>query len=46
MSVPPSPRPRELLLNEKYADIYFKWEDGTKIPAHTPAVFGKTKFFE
>ena len=46
MSWVPNRRVPELLFYEKNADLFFKWEDGTKIPAHTFVVFRKVEFFK
>ena len=35
-----------MLFNEKYADLLFLWEDGTRIPAHKCIVFEKCPYFE
>jgi len=37
---------QNLLFKEKYADLYFKWEDGTRIPAHKAIVFSQADYFE
>ena len=35
----------ELLFEEEHADLFFKWEDGTKIPAHKNIVFVRAAYF-
>ena len=37
---------KKLLFNEKYADLYFEFEDGTVIPAHQNIVFPNSEYFE
>ena len=37
---------RELLFDDDYADLFFKWQDGTKIPAHKIIVFKKAAYFK
>ena len=36
----------KLLFDEKYADSYFIWNDGTKVPAHKAIVFSAAPYFE
>ena len=36
----------DLLFDEEYADVFFKWEDGTMIPAHKNIVFKRTDYFK
>ena len=36
----------EDLFDEEYADIFFKWEDGTIIPAHKIIVFKRAPYLK
>ena len=36
----------DLLFDEEYADVFFKWEDGTMIPAHKNIVFKRAAYFK
>ena len=36
----------KLLFDEKHADLFFVWNDGTKIPAHKAIVFQAAPYFE
>ena len=35
-----------MLYNEKYADLYFAWEDGTRIAGHKSIIYEQCPYFE
>jgi len=37
---------KKLLFNEKYADMFFVWDDGNKIPTHRNIVLTAAPYFE
>ena len=36
----------KLLFDDKHADLFFVWNDGTNIPAHKNIVFAAAPYFE
>ena len=36
----------KLLFDEEHADLFFAWNDGTKIPAHKNIVFSAAPYFK
>ena len=36
----------ELLFDEEYANLFFEWEDGTRIPAHRAIVLKRAEYFK
>ena len=40
-----SPNP-EFLFGEEHPDLFFEWEDGTRIPAHRAIVLKRAEYFK
>ena len=37
---------KSMLFNEKYSDLIFEWDDGSRVNAHQMVVFGRSEYFE